>query len=80
MEAPEKTYLDSYGSGFSHGFHGNKLNDNDIEYIRADVFIEKACKWLREGGNGWYLSSEFGEDEINFVKFAEDFKNYMKGE
>lgn len=79
-EAPEKIYLDSYGSGFSHGFHTNKLYDNDVEYTRTDALIEKACKWLREGGNGWYLSSEFGEDEIDFVKLAEDFRKAMENE
>lgn len=50
------------------------------EPTASDAFIEKACKWLREGGNGWYLHSEFGEDDINFVKLAEDFKTYIKGE
>lgn len=83
MEAPEKIYIQP--SAIEQLPHQNivytkPLADNSIEYTHTDTFIEKACKWLREGGNGWYLSSEFGEDEINFVKFAEDFKNYMKGE
>lgn len=42
--------------------------------------IEKACKWLREGGSGWYLTSESGGDEINFVKLAEDFRKEMEDE
>ena len=67
---PEKIYLDSYGSGFSHGFHTNKLNDNDIEYTRTDAFIDKACKYLFENYHGEKLS----------LRMIEDLKNYMKGE
>lgn len=69
MEAPEKIYLDSYGAGFSHGFHTNKLYDNDIEYTRTDVFIEKAIGWIdynnRNGG-------------CNFDGWEKDFKKYME--
>ena len=72
-EAPEKIYLDSYGSGFSHGFHTNKLHDNDIEYTRTDDFIENAWDWIE--GN---LLSSNQQDE-SFL-YYEQFKNYMKGE
>ena len=72
-EAPEKIYLDSYGSGFSHGFHTNKLYDNDIEYTRTDAFIENAWDWIE--GN---LLSSNQQDE-SFL-YYEQFKNYMKGE
>jgi hypothetical protein len=44
MKVPEKIYLNSYGSGFSHGFSSKKQHNNDIEYIRSDTFIEKACE------------------------------------
>lgn len=45
---------------------------------QKEQMIKKACDWLRKGGSGWYLTSEFGEDEINFVKLAEDFKKVME--
>ena len=68
-EAPEKIYLDSYGSGFSHGFHTNKLYNNDIEYTRTDAFIEKAIGWIdynnRNGG-------------CNFDGWEKDLKKYME--
>lgn len=85
MEAPEKTYLDSYGSGFSHGFHSNKLNDNDIEYIRADVFIEKAEDFISRKICDYIVHYNYGPNndmETMYVdsRFFEDFKNYMKGE
>lgn len=45
-----------------------------------EKLIDKACEWLRKGGTGWYLTTEFGENEIDFVKLAEDFRKAMKDE
>lgn len=55
--------------------------DGNIEYTRTDAFIEKACKFIRGGGTRGdaYIVTEFGEEVFDFVQFAEDFKNYMKG-
>lgn len=79
-ETPEKIYLDSYGSGFSHGFHTNKLHDNDIEYIRTDAFIEKACVKLKKlmYDNLMFQGRLYREEVID--NFVEDFKNRIKGE
>ena len=79
-EAPEKIYLDSYGSGFSHGFHTNKLYDNDIEYISTDVFIEKACVKLKKlmYDNLMFQGRLHREEVID--NFVEDFKNRIKEE
>lgn len=41
--APEKLYLLSNGL-----ISYCKSTDEDIEYIRKDVFIEKACEWLSD--------------------------------
>lgn len=74
-EAPEKIYVyipddDIVGTastqkGFPHQFVTE-------EYTRTDVFIEKACKWLKE------------QDEMIGISFTEDFlerfRKYMKGE
>ena len=54
------------------------LIEEDVEYIHKDAFIEKACEWLRKGGSGWYLYSESGEEDIDFVKLAEDFRKAME--
>lgn len=45
-----------------------------------EKLIDRACEWLRKGGTGWYLTSEHGGDEINFVKLAEDFRKAMENE
>ena len=71
MEAPEKVYIDDFGSGFSHGWHTEHLYEKDIEYIRNDAFIEKVSTWF---ANRYQVNSYLDADDI------EDFKNYMKGE
>lgn len=83
MKAPEKIYLDSYGSGFSHGFHTNKLNDNDIEYIRTDAFIEKSYDFIRRKICDYIVHYNYGPNndmENMYVdsRFFDDFKNYIK--
>lgn len=77
---PDKVYLatteeiqnlDNTFVGIAHS------NPEDIvepvEYIRKDVFMERACKWLQK---------EVVEDYAGVVweGLIEDFKKYMKGE
>ena len=46
-----------------------KLYDNDVEYIRTDVFIDKACEWIKYNNeNGGCI----------FDGWKEDFKKYME--
>ena len=73
-EAPEKLYVDaedSLGDSILYGFT-EKRKDDDIEYTRTDVFIKKACEWLK------------CQDEMVGISFTEDFiirfKDYIKGE
>lgn len=86
MEAPEKiyrttTYLNS-DRGNTKWKKAPVAGADNIEYTRTDAFIKKACKFIREGGmrGNAYIVTEFGEEVIDFLKLAEDFKNYMKGE
>lgn len=46
MKSPEKIFLQEPTK-----VRTEKLYDNDVEYIRADTFIEKACKWLEKNFN-----------------------------
>lgn len=71
-EAPEKIWVrqDTFLIPWSSCMDEN-ANYGGIEYIRTDVFIEKAIGWIdynnRDGGcyfDGW----------------EKDFRNYMKGE
>ena len=71
MEAPEKVYIDDFGSGFSHGWHTEHSYERDIEYICTDTFIEKASTWF---ANRYQVNGYLNADDI------EDFISYMKGD
>ena len=83
-EAPEKLYLSDFTDTTESVFYVKQDNTKktDIEYIRKDAFIEKSCEFIRKGGKRGdaYIVTEFGEEVFDFVQFAEDFKNYLKGE
>ncbi len=80
MEAPEKLYV--HKSRY-WGFMANEINitKNGIEYIRKDVFIEKALKFLDE--NFYFNNLHYGIESGVFdseEEMFENFKKYMKGE
>ena len=84
-DAPEKIYLERILC--SNEVYGNwksqKTISDDIEYVRTDAFIEKACQFLSEKCD-LCIYEEFDPENrtyyINYDKIVEDFKNYMKGE
>jgi hypothetical protein len=65
MKAPERIWINS-----PQDLPCNSVDSNSIEYVRADVFIEKACTYLNEKCRKFILTA----------KDIEDFKTYMKGE
>jgi hypothetical protein len=71
-EAPEKVYIsDSELNNSEHCiiWFKSQQNEKDIEYVRKDAFIEKACQWLYDNLH-WADPSDF----------LENFEKYMKGE
>jgi len=75
-EAPEKLYVDtdeSLSDSILYGFT-QKSKEDDIEYICKDVFIEKACEWLRNNSHN-YADNALGKEYL-----VKDFKYYMKVE
>jgi hypothetical protein len=56
--------------GYPERFKGQK--GEDVEYIRADAFIEKTCEFIAENMQcgGYTLQTK--------AKFIKDFRNYMK--
>ena len=71
MKTPEKVYIsDSELNDAEHCviWFKSQQNKNDIEYIRKDAFIEKACEFLN--------SSSI----LRNTHIIERFKEYMKGE
>lgn len=80
MEAPEKIYLcpsDLPGIDYEEEWSEFPWGDNNIEYIRKDAFIEKACEWL-EKHTFSELNLDFGYS-LQIKEFVDLFKEYMKG-
>lgn len=83
MEAPEKIYLqqntttDCYEEWWPEWFEA-RAKDTDIEYIRADALIDKACEFLKDKGNG-YISIVDGQLVLR-KGMIKDFIKYMQGE
>jgi hypothetical protein len=75
-EAPEKIYINDFGSELSYDWHTEHCCESDIEYTRTDAFIEKACKWLEK--HVTYIHPRKGKEEciVNLARFMND----MKGE
>ena len=72
-KAPEKIYIDTddnLSDSILYGFV-KKDKDDDIEYIRKDVFIEKTSTWF---ANRYQVNGYLDADDI------EDFISYMKGD
>lgn len=58
----------------------DKIFDKDIEYVRADVFIDKACNCIEKLLSGYIIRNFHFEDSYDIDRLIEDFKDYMKGE
>ena len=78
MEAsktPEKIYLfeNSITEAPDDRLLSKRSDKRDIEYIRADAFIDKAWSWIEDN-----MLSSNQQDKSHF--YYEQFINYMKGE
>lgn len=49
-----------------------KQYDNDVEYVRMDAFVEKACEWIKEKWDGNCTHPAVIDSVI------EEFKSFMK--
>ena len=84
-EAPEKIILsaDRDTQIIHDEWVINDYTDNiKIEYTRSDVFIEKACEWLKENiTNNQECNRIISRNGVvTMGMLIEDFKNHMKGE
>lgn len=75
-KAPEKVYL-LFNRPYLVDY--TKLNkrrcEEEVEYIRTDAFIDKACAWLTKYAKKYYFNKEryLGTEEL-----VEDFKLSME--
>lgn len=58
----------------------DKIFDKDIEYIRKDAFIEKACEWIKENitNNPNANSVLVRNGCVTLGMLVDDFKRYME--
>lgn len=75
-KAPEKIYLNQ-DDGLI--WHCRSYKD-DIEYIRTDAFIEKACEGIEHLLSGYIIRNFHFGDSYEIDTFIEDLKNYIKRE
>ncbi len=78
MEAPKKLYVSDYGSETMYNWHPERSAVKDIEYIRKDALIEKACKFLKSYRQDTFDGCGYIAGIVN-DKTIEDFKKYMEG-
>lgn len=71
MKAPEKLYLHPTAKGkVGASWLTFPLTNEDIEYVRKDAFVEKACEFIET-----YPHLFIG---VLRSEVIEDFKNYME--
>ena len=81
--APEKLYISYKGYGvFSEDGSTERTKTSQIEYIRTDVFIEKACAWIKESitNNPECNRILSKKGVITMGEIVKDFRKYMEEE
>ena len=83
MEAPEKIYIhpDIGGREFLRPWLHRPANNESVEYVRTDAFIEKVLRYLDV--NFYFNNSRYSIECRVFdskEEMIEDFKKYIKGE
>ena len=64
-----------------------KTSRNQVEYIRADVFIKESVQWLSDHVNDYIINDKYilpnGELSRDWLKVKadmfDDYKRYMEG-
>lgn len=75
--APEKLYFFEGETILSA--RSKKIEDANIEYVRTDAFIEKACEFLKSYRQEIYDGVGYIAGIVN-DETIDDFINYMEGE
>ena len=77
MEAPEKIYLfeNPISNEPDYRWLSKKSSDDDIEYIRKDVFVEKVLNFFENDLCCYIKAQNF---TIEHRRLEENFKKYME--
>ncbi len=92
-EIPEKIYLANNLFPTHIDWDGSPINtkkieDSDIEFVRTDAFIKKACEYFHSRLEDTKVIDDYRDKLVRGIsasytsleEFIEDFKNYIKGE
>lgn len=72
VEAPETIFVNYRGFGVFDEPIGIKMQASQIEYVRKDAFIEKACDWLKTHINDYLVKGR----DIDYI--FDDFRKAME--
>ena len=71
MKAPEKIYINDFGSELSYDWHTEHCCESDIEYIRTDAFLIKAKGWFEN------RPEQYDSNGVRCYSM-EDFEDFLK--
>jgi len=79
MEAPEKLYFGEADKSVLD-IYATQEHDDEVEYIRKDAFIEKACQWIKNNitNNPNANSVLVRNGCVTLEMLIEDFKKYIE--
>ena len=85
METPDKIYIVDATFPDYVDFDGSPINtkrvdEHDIEYIRADAVIKKTSRWIEENIKKWNENIKVHGFRGMTPLMIIEFKNYMKEE
>ena len=82
MEAPKKLYLfeNPIDGTPDYRWLSKRSCSDDVEYIRADAFIEKACEWLENHSDYLRVLDNGRCVRFDMTQCVSDFCKAMKEE
>ena len=80
MRAPEKIYLSEFTDTTEAVFYVKQDNtkETDVEYIRRDAFIERACESIEHLLSGYIIRNFHFGDSYEIDELINDFKKDME--
>lgn len=80
MEAPKKIYLSEFTDTTEAVFYVKQDNTKktDVEYIRRDAFIERACESIEHLLSGYIIRNFHFGDSYEIDELIKDFKKDME--
>lgn len=78
MEIPNKIYIHVKKNKITNTWNNTWIGVNDIEYVRKDTLIKKACEGIENLLSGYIIRNFHFGDSYEMDTLIEDFKKYMR--